>query len=142
MRRPGWIGIGLAVLVLLIQLVPYGRLHTNPAVRSEPPWNIPQTKALFDRACADCHSYQTTWPWYSHIAPFSWLIERHVQEGRWLLNVSAWTQQKQKIENAGRVIWKQEMPPRSYWLLHPQARLTPSERSDLIHGLEMSFVLP
>lgn len=142
MGRIGRIVLGLATLTLLIQLVPYGRARLNPAVLSEPPWNSAQTRALFKRACADCHSHQTVWPWYSRIAPISWMIKYDVEEGRAKLNVSAWVNQEQKIEKAGKVIWKQEMPPRGYWLLHPEARLTPSERSDLIYGLERSLLLP
>lgn len=67
--------VGLAgavlMLILLLQLVPYGRNHTNPAVIAEPNWNSPQTRAYFYRACADCHSNETAWPWYSNIAPLS-----------------------------------------------------------------------
>ncbi len=54
---------------LLIQLVPYGRNHTNPPVIQEPAWDSPQTQELFTRACADCHSNTTVWPWYSNVAP-------------------------------------------------------------------------
>jgi hypothetical protein len=124
----------------LVQLVPYGRNHTNPAVQSEPPWDNPQTKALFERACADCHSHQTVWPWYSQIAPVAWLVQYDVDQGRKRLNLSAWKQQRQYTDNAGKLIWKGQMPPRHYVLLHPQARLSPSQRSDLIHGLEWSLL--
>ncbi|MCX7782465.1 MAG: heme-binding domain-containing protein, partial [Meiothermus sp.] len=80
----------LALVLLAIQLVPYGRDHQNPPVVAEPPWDSPQTRALFVRACADCHSNQTRWPWYSHIAPVSWLVQRDVEEGRSKLNLSLW----------------------------------------------------
>ena len=63
-------------VLLIIQFVPYGRDHTNPPVIAEPAWDSPQTRALFFRACADCHSNETKWPWYSTIAPASWLITR------------------------------------------------------------------
>jgi len=79
---------GLVVAGLAIQLVPYGRDHTNPSGGSEPNWDSPETKALFDRACADCHSNDTTWPWYSNIAPLSWLVQRDVDEGRRYFNAS------------------------------------------------------
>ena len=73
-------------VLLIIQFVPYGRDHTNPPVIAEPAWDSPQTRALFFRACADCHSNETTWPWYSTIAPASWLITRDVMEGRATFN--------------------------------------------------------
>ena len=56
-------------------IVPFGHSHTNPPVTKEPAWNSPDTRALVQRACFDCHSNQTTWPWYSHVAPVSWLCK-------------------------------------------------------------------
>jgi hypothetical protein len=63
--------IAIMAFALVIQLVPYGHNHANPPLLAEPTWNSEQTSALFVRACADCHSNQTTWPWYSSIAPVS-----------------------------------------------------------------------
>ena len=85
-----WVVVALIVGFGLIQLVPYGRDHTNPPVTSEPAWDSPQTKALAQKACFDCHSNETVWPWYSSIAPGSWLIYRDVVEGRGNLNFSEW----------------------------------------------------
>src|SRR5437764_214194 len=97
------IGGGLVVLALvlfgLMQLVPTGISYTNPPVVSEPNWDSPQTRALAQRACFDCHSNETTWPWYSHVAPVSWLLARDVIEGRSRLNFSTWGQPN---EGAGR----------------------------------------
>jgi hypothetical protein len=53
------------ILAMLIQVVPFGHSHTNPAVRKEPGWDSSDTASLFHRACYDCHSNQTTWLWYS-----------------------------------------------------------------------------
>ena len=86
-----WIlGIIAAAVVLfgLIQLVPYGRNHTNPPVGTEPNWISDQARAVTVRACYDCHSNETTWPWYSNVAPISWLIQRDVEEGRGIINFS------------------------------------------------------
>ena len=66
------------VLAGLIQIVPYGHDHANPTVRQEPAWDSPATRAMTVRACYDCHSNQTTWPWYAHVAPVSWLLQRDV----------------------------------------------------------------
>ena len=65
---------------LLIQLVPYGKDHANPPVVQEPKWDSPATRELAKRACFDCHSNEVVWPWYSNIAPASWLVAHDVQE--------------------------------------------------------------
>lgn len=70
-----WSLLGFIAIVILIQAVPYGRDHLNPPVRAEPQWDSPRTRELSARACFDCHSNETVWPWYSNIAPISWLIE-------------------------------------------------------------------
>ncbi len=89
MRRTLAWGAGIVVgLLLLIQLVPYGRDHSNPPVTGTPQWDSPRTEALFSDACGACHSNLTTWPWDSNVAPASWLIQRDVDEGRAILNVS------------------------------------------------------
>src|SRR5690242_6290427 len=75
---------------LLIQLVPYGRDHTNPSHNVEPKWDKPATRALARRACFDCHSNKTVWPWYSHVAPVSWLVMKDVVDGRHEMNFSEW----------------------------------------------------
>jgi len=84
------IGIVLAGVIVLIaiQLVPYGHAHTNPPVTGDPQWDSPQTRELAKRACFDCHSNETVWPWYSNIAPVSWLIQHDVDEGRSRMNFS------------------------------------------------------
>ena len=87
------IAIGFFALLgigLVIQLIPYGRDHENPDVIREPAWDKPQTRELFERACKDCHSNQTEWPWYSSVAPISWLVQSDVEEGRSHFNVSEW----------------------------------------------------
>src|ERR1043166_2862601 len=73
--------IALAILAVAIQLVPYGRTHAEYPVVQEPQWDAPQTRVLAVRACFDCHSNQTTWPWYSQVAPVSWMLARHGKEG-------------------------------------------------------------
>ncbi len=77
-------------LFLLIQAVPYGRNHANSPNRTEPTWDSPTTRQLAVRACYDCHSNETIWPWYSNVAPVSWLVQRDVEEGRDEVNFSEW----------------------------------------------------
>jgi hypothetical protein len=143
--------IGLVVLGVLIQLVPYGHDHTNPPVVQEPKWNSPQTREFAKRACFDCHSNQTVWPWYSNIAPVSWLVYRDVAEGRKHLNFSEWDVHPSVPEGEGEgeqhqhgpevmqeVLEYREMPPATYLLIHPEARLTNQELQILIDGLSKS----
>lgn len=132
--------LGLIALFLLIQLFPIGREHTNPPIQAEPQWDSPKTKALFDRTCADCHSHTTKWPWYSNVAPLSWIISDHVMEGREHFNVSAWGHQKHNEgEEAAEELEEGEMPVFGYTITHPEARLSEEEKQHLIQGLEATF---
>ena len=127
-------------LVLVAQLVPYGRNHSNPPLVAEPAWNSSMTRALAERACFDCHSNQTRWPWYSHVAPMSWFVQNHVDEGREVLNFSDWNRGNSEADEAAKTVREGEMPPRSYLLLHPAARLTDAEREQLARGLDASLM--
>jgi hypothetical protein len=85
------VSVGAAVVLFaLAQAVPYGRNHENPPVQAEPIWDSPRTRQLAKRACFDCHSNETTWPWYTNFAPFSWLAYNDVTGGRSALNFSEW----------------------------------------------------
>ena len=135
-----WIVVIIIVGFGLIQLVPYGRDHANPPVTREPAWNSPATKALARKACFDCHSNETVWPWYSSIAPGSWLIYRDVANGRDNLNFSEWpaagggglmARAAQKVEQG-------KMPPMRYRLAHSGARLSDAEKQQLIAGFKAS----
>jgi len=130
--------IGFALLALL-QLVPYGRNHTNPPVTAEPSWNSQQTRYLFYRACKDCHSHETEWPWYASVAPVSWLVYRDVNEGRSKFNVSRWGQGKQEADEAAGLVREGEMPPWFYLPTHAKARLIETEKQELIRGLVATF---
>lgn len=145
MSRPRWktilrvIVLSVVGLFVLAQLVPYGRDHVNPPVIVEPSWDRPATRALADRACFDCHSNQTRWPWYSNIAPMSWYLQNHVDEGREVLNFSEWSRTYEEAGESGETVLDGSMPPRSYLLLHPAARLTSAEQSELARGLDASL---
>jgi len=129
--------IGLIVGGILIQFLPYGHDHTNPSVNGEPQWDSQQTRDLVTRACYDCHSNQTTWPWYSNIAPVSWLIQHDVEEGRSRLNFT--TGNQREVDNVARQVQSGAMPQWYYTLLHPTANLTPDEKQALIQGLQASL---
>jgi len=125
--------------VLAIQLVPSGRAHDNPPILAEPGWDSPRTRDLFWRACADCHSNETVWPWYSNIAPISWLVARDVEEGRAACNVSEWGRDGQECDESAETVLNGSMPPATYLLMHPSARLQESERAALVQGLLATF---
>jgi hypothetical protein len=166
----GWIVGVLIVIGLLgfitIQFVPVER--TNPPVVSEPKWDSPQTRALAERACFDCHSNETKWPWYSQVAPVSWLITDDVYEGRAALNFSEWdvNRLRQEAEHnekgedeagegaqgqsdqKGKAVEPDEtieevkegkMPLFKYMIMHPEARLNKAESQALIAGLKATL---
>jgi hypothetical protein len=131
--------IAAVVLFVALQLVPYGKDHTNPPVVAEPKWDSPQTRALAKRACFDCHSSETVWPWYSSIAPGSWLIYKDVVDGREEYSFSNWDTETKRARKFAEVINEGVMPPPQYLLLHPEARLSPDEKQQLIAGFQKSM---
>ena len=123
-----------------MQLVPY-RIH-NRAVVAEPQWDSPQTRELAVRACYNCHSNQTVEPWYSKVAPVSWLLTKHVNDGRDNLNFSEWdARQARRAREAIETIEEGSMPPGYYtWFgLHRESKLTPAEQAALIAGLQATL---
>lgn len=140
-RRAAFILFLTGVVGLLaIQLVPYGRDHTNPAVVSEPEWDSAATRATAVKACFDCHSNETHWPWYSNIAPMSWLVQRDVDEGRKHLNLSTWT--SGQGAKAPSMVESGKMPPFQYLLAHPEANLSDADKAAFIEGLTATFNAP
>jgi hypothetical protein len=111
---------------------------TNPPVRAEPKWDSPRTRELVGRACFDCHSNQTTYPWYSQIAPVRWLLWDHVVEGREHLNFSD-PDTDLDVDGMVDAIRSGDMPLWDYRMLHPASRLTPSEKDSLVVGLLRTF---
>jgi mono/diheme cytochrome c family protein len=134
-----WGAIGAVLVFLVIQAIPYGRDHGTPQSRTEPAWDGQQTRELAVDACFDCHSNETHWPWYSNVAPVSWLVQRDVDAGRDKLNFSEWDRQRPEANEAAEVVNEGEMPPFQYRLLHPQARLSSAERQALARGLEATL---
>lgn len=135
---------GVLILVLgVIQVVPYGRYHLNPPDGTLAAFDTQETRALAERACYDCHSNHTRWPWYASLAPVSWRIQHHVDEGREKLNFTAFDAGNEKMADAAgeasESVTKGEMPPADYLLMHPEARLTASEKAALAKGLDVTF---
>lgn len=140
MRRTlRWLAV-IAILAFVgIQLVPYGRDHTNPPVTGEPVWDTVATRTVAVRTCFDCHSNETAWPWYADIAPVSWRMQRHVDEGRETLNLSEWGSGGQEVDEIAEVVADGAMPPWDYLPLHPEARLSDEERAAFLDGLARTF---
>ncbi len=131
--------VALVAIGLLIQLIPLpGRGH-NPPVVQDVKWDTPQTASLVRSACYDCHSNETVWPWYSYVAPVSWLIYRDVIQGRGRLNFSDAGNLHASASQIIRNIQEGEMPPSTYLLMHPSARLTDAEKQQLIQGIQNSI---
>jgi Haem-binding domain len=104
----------------------------------------PQIERTLRRACYDCHSNETRWPWYSRIAPVSWLIVRDVNLARREVNFSDWgsyypATRRRKLEWVGRSLREEKMPTWTYTLLHPEAHLSNAERAMLVHWVESTL---
>ncbi len=125
------IALGLLLFVGMLQLVPTEL--ANPPVTAEVPAGD-AVRALLRRACYDCHSNESRWPWYAHVAPVSWLIEHDVNEAREHVNFSTWDeytpeQRAHKLEEVWEEVQEGEMPLWFYIPLHPQARLSVEDMS-------------
>ena len=131
----------LAVVAMLVvsQFIPVAR--TNPPVDAAQTMSetipVPSGIAsILGRSCQDCHSSQTVWPWYSQVAPVSWFLVHHVNEGRGELNVSQWgrytaRRKDRKLKEICEQVTRGKMPLETYTLLHPQARLSDLDRKAL-----------
>jgi mono/diheme cytochrome c family protein len=128
--------LGLVALLVAIQLVPYGRNHTNPGGGRQIAWDSARTEQLMTDACMDCHSNLTKWPLYSNVAPISWLVQNDVDEGRRAMNLSTG---EADVGEMIETIREGSMPPWQYKPTHPGSRLSDQEKRDLIRGLQATF---
>lgn len=137
-----WAFLGLMLVFAGLQFVQPA--HTNPPVKTDfvatlnPPAKIAD---MFHAACYDCHSNQTRWPWYSHVAPMSWQILQDVNDGRDALNLSEWPADNPKsewkrMEDMSELVGDSEMPIKKYTLIHADARLTADQRKELTDWLD------
>ncbi|KQT23947.1 cytochrome C [Chryseobacterium sp. Leaf405] len=130
----------LLVAFIIIQFFPIDK--TNPAptpgmdflrIKNTPP----EIATLINSSCYDCHSNETRYPWYANIAPASWFLKSHINDGRKHLNFSTFAvyqpkQQLHKLEECIEMVEKREMPLDSYFLGHQEAKLTDEQRKILI----------
>ena len=136
--------IGLIAFLVLIQFVRVDK--TNPPVEIQNDFitltNAPEEiVSLLKTACYDCHSNETTYPWYFNVAPISWWAKDHVNDGRKHLNYSIWgtykkERQDHKLEEMYSEVEEGEMPLSSYTIMHGEAKLTPAQKTALTEWLK------
>jgi len=139
-----WVLVGLLVAAQLVRpkrtnppVVPSRALESHVQVP-------PQVSSIMKRSCYDCHSSETVWPWYSHVAPVSWLIADDVNQGRSHINFQDWEAQEnpQEANEHLRAICKEVqdggMPPLTYRMMHKSSRLS-SEDVNLVCSWAQSF---
>ena len=125
----------LVFLFVAIQFVQPDR--TNPPVDSSSAFEAvakpsPEVASLLRRACYDCHSHNTVWPWYAYVAPVSWLVADDVKTARRNLNFSQWNllgpeMSRTRLKEACQEVKEGGMPLWNYRLMHPEARLTEAD---------------
>ncbi len=134
-------GVGIVIIgFVLIQLVRFIVPEfnpDNPPVTNTVKWDSPKTEQLWKQACADCHSNETVYPWYSYVAPVGWLVTHDVHEGRQNLNISV--SNRVELDEIREMISEGEMPPKVYLPMHPEANLSDADKQALIDGLSASL---
>lgn len=131
------VAIAAVVVGVAIQAVPFGRAHSNGAITGEPAWADERTRDLVVRACYDCHSNEVEYPWYASVAPVSWAVEMHVNDGRRAVNYSTFATDPGDADESVGVVLDGSMPPGYFtrFGLHPEAALTDAELDELVRGL-------
>jgi hypothetical protein len=145
-RRKIVLGMGVLLIVgfLILQIIPIGSLRPalarveNPAVSVRIDWDSAETEQLTRAACFDCHSNETTYPWYAHIAPVSWLVSWDVNRGRQAMNFSVDAPTDYDLAD---LEWHvtHDMPPSIYVIMHPEANLTEDQKALLLAGFAASL---
>ncbi len=135
--------VSVIVLLAIIITVPMWLYqNNNPPVKQEPNWDSPQTRALAVRACYDCHSNETQWPWFTKVPGGAQLAVFDTVRGRRRLNFSEWSSNPVHGERGGgtrelaEVVQNGSMPPGTYTIMHPNAVLNEQEKQQLIQGLQ------
>jgi len=132
-------GVAVAALLVIAQLFRPSRINppVDPALHLRAGGHVtPAALAVLERGCRDCHSSETTWPWYSNVAPMSWMVADHVREGRREFNYSNWGtmppgKASHVLEKMCEEVKEGGMPMPSYLWLHPNARITPDDVATL-----------
>ena len=132
-----WVIGALLVLFIILQFTNPAR--TNPPVKNDliasthPPAAVAK---ILREACYDCHSHETVWPWYAHVAPGSWLVTSDVSGGRAHVDFSEWPTNSalavRKLDYVYEVLAHHDMPPPQYTMLHADARLTKAQYQEIL----------
>ncbi len=145
----GWLSVIVVAVVLAIQFIPVERnVSTVPPGQSfERTEKVPaNVAAILKVSCYDCHSNNTRYPWYSELQPGAWFMAQHIKKGRDELNFDEFNnyskrRKKAKIKSVISQIEKEEMPLKSYLLLHPDAGLTPNKKKVLLQFFQSELEL-
>jgi hypothetical protein len=130
-----WLGVAAPIVMLSFSAIHPAGYVKQSQVQGVTVSNLampPEVRALIERSCADCHSNETVWPWYSYVAPVSWLVERDVRHGRDHMNFSRWPeysfqQQEKLLADIATALKNREMPVPQYAVIHRDARLSDAE---------------
>ena len=145
----GWLAVLVVAIVLVIQVIPVERnVSTVPPGQSfERTQKVPaNVAAILKVSCYDCHSNNSRYPWYSELQPGAWFMAQHIKKGRDELNFDEFNnyskrRKKAKIKSIISQIEKDEMPLKSYLLLHPDAGLTPNKKKVLLQFFQSELEL-
>jgi hypothetical protein len=128
--------LGFIILLALVQLIRPAR--TNPPVNPGKTIDAhltsdPAIADIFERSCKDCHTYRTVWPWYSSVAPVSWLVIHDVNEGRSKMNMSEWAgydsaEARTLLSRMCREVSGDGMPIFAYKVIHRNAVLSDTDK--------------
>lgn len=135
------IGAAIVAIIIIMQLIPSGRPDTIKENKNDLLANNPVSDSvsqLFRNACYDCHSNETKYPWYSYVAPVSWLVSRDVKQGRKHLNFSEWEtynklDKAKHLDDISDEVKSKDMPLSIYLIMHPKAKLTDKERERIVN---------
>lgn len=135
-----WIALGILLLMQLIRID-----KTNPPIdpsvdfaqAAKPPADV---MAILKSACYDCHSSETRYPWYTNVAPVSWWVKNHINEGRKHFDFSSLgmfdpAKRAELLSDAAEVVEHGEMPLNSYTWMHPEAQLSPEQKNRLVQWM-------
>ncbi len=136
----GWLAVLVVAIVLVIQVIPVERnVSTVPPGQSfERTQKVPaNVAAILKVSCYDCHSNNSRYPWYSELQPGAWFMARHIKKGKEELNFDEFNnyskrRKKAKIKSIISQIEKDEMPLKSYRMMHGNARLSADEKKELL----------
>jgi len=134
------VAIFLVIATVAMQFIPVER--SNPSDRGQPA-APPEVTTILRRACYDCHSNETSWPWYAKLAPISFLLSRDVKDGRKELNFSTWDRydaprKGRKLKEIIKELKDGDMPPWYYVPVHPDAKLSNADREAIIRWANQS----